>query len=161
MRKAFVFLAPLLLLIVACSSSKELTRSKASALINAKPDFATTKVLPVEPHTFDKMIADKLFVQPGSGQWWQPSQETRAYITSLSNGGYALAKPLSRSVAEIDGISPGPDEGTKVASFTYHYNDVPPFISQHAAITSDKIFHAEALFKTYDDGWRVEEVEYK
>jgi hypothetical protein len=137
---------------------KELNRDTARALINGKPEFATTRALPMDTAAFDVMVRDKLWYQPSFGAWWQPIPETKRYFTAVSIAGFTLAQPLSRTVQAVDGITDGVLPGTKVVVFKYSYLNVPDFIRKHLPFAAS--YGANAVVRQYDDGWRVETVEF-
>jgi hypothetical protein len=147
-----------LIAFVACSS-KELTRSKATDLTNLKADFASTTSLPLDTAAFDSMVKDKLWFQPGFGRQWQPSPEAKEYFTGVGVG-FQLTKPVKREVIDVNGITDGPMAGTKIVLFTYAFKDVPAFVSRYIA-AANKTIPGKAVLKLYDDGWRVQEIQYE
>ena len=79
--------------------------------------------------------------------------------TFIFSGSYRakLVTPSEISV-EVTGITDAPtDLKGKLAKFTWNYLDLPSDVKRFAV----KGGAGAALFKEYDDGWRIEDIEYE
>jgi hypothetical protein len=73
-----------------------------------------------------------------------------------SQGAATVKVPLKRRAVEVTGIKDAPfDKDSKVVQFTWEYVDVPEPVNRYTGTTAG-LHSGEALFKLYDDGWRIE-----
>lgn len=160
-----------------CSSSNDLTRARAKDLVNkyfeAHPDkyfiWGGTVQHPIT------LSHDELEAGRTAGYWKVNSQ---GWIGNLSPAGTALfgphgnfnigntfflSEPRRAYVVYISGISDapildGPKGTVKIVDATWRYDlsELPQQITTMFESHKAQPFHA--LFKLYDDGWRVEKL---
>jgi len=148
---------------VGCTSNTgELTRSKALRILQGSKEVATpTAAIPVSQDGF------KLAQQEG---WWQKIDWRTGEITAEPARQYFIRyyylgataevrNPLTRKVLNITGVSDIPlGKGMKEVDFEWQFSDVPAYVDKYAGLSQK--FAGAAAFKLYDDGWRVEEVQW-
>lgn len=71
---------------------------------------------------------------------------------------FAPAVVIRRVIEQITGIAdvPGAGEGFKAVTYTWHYEGLPPKLEPFCAKFASSLSHKEeAVFRRFDDGWRV------
>ncbi len=166
-RKALACLA--FVTVVACS--KDLSRGSAKDLIQKSSDFNTVTAVVAKSEAFDTAVKDNV-LKPrhfttlmakddgtGSGPY-ELDDLGKQVFTMVSLNEFKLREPLHRQLSDVTGITDGPQPGvTKAAQFKWHFTDLSEPVSKYTGVTNSD-HDGEALFRKYDDGWRVEEVKY-
>jgi hypothetical protein len=171
MRASF---AVALSLAVAACSSKNLTRDKAKAVIEANKEFAapltsvrlrhgcddTAKALEKDglvTRTKIERRRDQIgaYLLP---EWRTDiTSEGAKYFKSFDCGFFdsvTLVTPLKRRVREVTGIADA-GSGQRTVKFIWDYASMP---DQVARAADDSPQDSSALLRLYDDGWRAESI---
>jgi len=152
-------------LLASCSgsavfNSKELTRTRALALLNKSGKITPTQDILIT-HEAAKLGINAPWLSPGMDIVDEPA---RRYFLRYMDMGVRRAKlrtPLRREMTEVTGISDAPmGQGIKEVDFMWRFSDdVPEFVTKYTGMSSLPR-EGRATFKLYDDGWRVEEVDF-
>jgi hypothetical protein len=80
--------------------------------------------------------------------WWLAGQAT------------LKGAPLKRKASEVTGITDAPPNvGGKIVDFTWRLSDAPDYVNKYTGTTGSPQ-KAQALFRLYDDGWRVDGIKF-
>ena len=145
------------LLLTSCGSS-DLDRGDAAALIERSAEFA-------QPVRSVGLVAGGFEEGHAQGFWdadGNPIPKTeRPFARRASAWNLELLGPLSRKVSKITGIAPAISSlggeaagGMKEAQFTWEYSNVHGFARRFLVRGGTGV----AVLRSYDDGWRVEDV---
>ena len=165
---------------VSCRGSKELTRGKAKDLINASDAFKPQE---------GKLRLTEQEVQSGvAAGYWQEQPLMRGFpgydLWSMTPRGHRLfvgfeepqiagritvntREHLKREISQVTGItqmtglSGTPESSEKEVDFTWNWDchESPPEVQQFCK--DQPALQGAALLKLYDDGWRVEAVQFQ
>ena len=166
MRRSWsTILFPMPLIVVATlsvsCSNQGFSRSKAFELLNQSREITAPVVdIPVTREGF--RAADK------EGWWRKVTWEgqiqeapARDYFSQYwyMAGTARLKTPIHKKVTEITGISESSgNKNEKEVEFRWEFSDVPDYVKKYAGLGHQG--EGAALFKLYDDGWRVETVQF-
>jgi hypothetical protein len=147
--------------------AQPLTRASAEEAINTSPDFrAKTIPGPPDQDHFELALKDAVWQPsvnggfvPGSSNPEIVYETKKTYVlASIDFTGIGLGRPLRRRIRKISGIADQADASTRIAEFTWVYDDPSSeyltFITKYTGINGDE-HNGQALFRHYDDGWRV------
>jgi hypothetical protein len=151
-RPLTVLLTLVTLLLANCSNN--LTRTRALAMLN-KDALPPVTDLEVTLESF-RLARDNGFFESGPDK--HAIGEASKYFDTYwwFAGAATLKVPLKRRAIEVTGIKDTPmDKNSKVVQFTWEYIDVPEEINRYTGTTAG-VHSGEALFKLYDDGWRID-----
>jgi peptidyl-prolyl cis-trans isomerase B (cyclophilin B) len=135
-----------------------LSRPKAAALVEQYDSAEGSGVIRVTEKSFEEAYEMKL---------WEPGLRV-AGQTSVTDGVFSEVSPVASSIklsqplawgvtvtGIVDAMAAGAGPTAKEAQFTAVPKDVPPWLSQADGMKERR---GVALFRLYDDGWRVESV---
>lgn len=148
---------------------KDLTRAEAQTRIQTDPRFATgTRVLAVPwdlSGLYQQIVVfaagyssqEKMAVQPpyraAVASARQGSRE-RIHLVDLT-----LVAPLTPVIMSVTGIADESSPGTKRVDFQWQYKTPPPAVL--TPLIPAPPYQGQAVFKRYDDGWRVERLTWQ
>lgn len=159
------------LILACCSSSRELTRGKAKQLIEASDAF--------KPRQAKVRLTDEEVKSGLKSGYWKEQQTFLGMFGSvlvLTAQGHQLfagfepqiqgrildtQEPATMQVLQVTGISDSGDPGQKEVDFMWNWNfhgsqpEVQQFFKEHPAQ------RGQGVLKLYDDGWRVEGVQFE
>jgi hypothetical protein len=148
--------------ITSCGTEK-LTRKKAAELIKKSEKISKEKdYIYLNAKAPEKGIRLELWkMQLNNFKLTEKGEKYFSAVrdTFFFSGAYRakLVNPTKIGV-EVTGITDAPtDLKGKIAKFTWQYLDLPSAVKRFAV----KGGAGAALFKEYDDGWRIENIEYK
>lgn len=154
-----------------------LDRSQAREILQKSPMFEAWA--PEVTISFDKAVKYSNALEAGakSGLWvlyddlldkriQAPGPAGRAVLERVSSSGLlksnisiSLVPKFQKQVAEISGIlGGGRDGGTREVQFTFHFVNVPAVFKQSGVDLPAAPRAGMAVFRLFDDGWRVERV---
>ena len=151
-------------------SRGNLTRDHAKQLVEADPTFtAGTRVLSVPWNAagmyeqivkFDGVNSSdvNMAVQPAY-QSAVASARQGARGESLNYVFLTLASPLRPAIQSVTGISDGSIPSEKLVDFQWNYTTPPPNVL--SPLLPAPPYQGRAVFKKYDDGWRVEQITWQ
>jgi hypothetical protein len=155
----------------ASCSADELTRARAAALIEKDSRFSSASVIQLESRgrvlertKQDAAVVEGLFSEVGTklvptakgARFWKPSPSLGTARAHRS--GCELATPARRRVVEITGIADSLlGVGLKELSFKWKYDSLPSVVARYSGQSSQP-HRGRAIFRRYDDGWRLEEI---
>jgi hypothetical protein len=142
-----------------CDTTEGLDRDAAKKLIQANAKFSEpVSVVPMNIQPSELALREGILVDPFRNGRWQPSEEGKKYFTSIIPHTYmvTLANPLHREVVEVTGITEGSGGSQKLVNFTWRYRNLSDTIVRYTGLRRDH--DATAVFRKYDDGWRVDEI---
>ena len=160
--RILLILLPLCFFITSCGSEK-LTRKKAAELIKKSEKISKEKdYIYLNAKAPEKGV--KLEIWKRQLNKFKLTEKGKKYFSAVRDtfffsGDYIakLVNPTKIDV-EVTGITDAPtDLKGKIAKFTWQYLDLPSAVKRFAI----KGGAGAALFKEYDDGWRIENIEYK
>ena len=161
-------MAAALAFMMACSSSNELSRSKAKSLID-ESTFATDKPRCIKiTEAEDHLATDAGYWQhlPGNFGHDELLLTNKGDLVFDGEGGKVVNSTVcpkgsvKRQVAEITGIvdaSLGSGAQVKIAEFTWNW-DVSSLGDEKSIFKDQTPYKGEAYFMHYDDGWRLKDV---
>ncbi len=153
---------------IACGS-RDLTRQQAQELIEQHQEFALEQELTATEEAARRAIDEHLLEKrpfEGFGTMVDRSTGSGPYRVSVKGlkvfkvvdlYRFTLQQPIHRKVSEVTGITEDAS-GTKVATFLWHFSDLSVTLNRYTGVTTAD-HEGQALFRRYDDGWRVETVE--
>jgi hypothetical protein len=127
-------------------------RGIAKTLIDQAEDKqVSTKVIPMHPNAMSMYLA----------QGFMSNNELKskfdAHARFSKHGGLEIKEPSTISI-DITGIADDPSViGIKQAEFTWAYDSLPSIVKRFAI----KGGTGKATFKLYDDGWRIQDVNFE
>jgi hypothetical protein len=148
---------------VASCSAEKLTREKAAELIKRSEDISKEKdYIYLNAEAPKKGI--KLEIWKRKVNKFYLTDKGKQYFSAVGDtfffSGSYRAKILTPAEinVEVTGITDAPtDAKGKLAKFTWQYLDLPSAVKRFAVQGG----LGAALFKEYDDGWRIEDIKYE
>ena len=143
---------------------RELDRKSAEEILNRYLSVPSKKDIKFTESGFELAKTDGVISKNPSEQGlpWILSKKGIEFFGSITNR-YDVDKSnsvskiqLAEKVVSIEGITDGPYPGTKVVQFITNYV-FPPDVKQEIVKYVYPGKMTKALFRRYDDGWRVEE----
>jgi hypothetical protein len=144
---------------LSCSStnSKDLSRGTALSILMKYDKLGSEQTVHVSQEAFEMAKHDGVLNN------FQLSPAGQAYFTQywyLAGQATLKGAPLQKKVSEVTGITDGPPSvGGKIVDFTWQFANTPDFVNKYTGTTGTPQ-KAQALFKLYDDGWRVEGIKF-
>jgi hypothetical protein len=139
---------------------KELTRNAAKRLLVASQAFQRAENVPLNEDAFRIAVEEGIWRQRGYGGEWVPTRKGQEYFESRNALTVKLVTPLERRIHEVTGITAGTQPGaTAMATFSWSFERIPPPVARYAGL-KDIHYDGRAEFRLFDDGWRVETIEY-
>jgi len=150
---------------------RDLTRQKAAALIAQKME----EFSPAKPELmFNKdLIGDRdarlKGIREGLWYWRKPKRgpfleltltpKGKEFFEEVEGALVTLAKPYMPRVIEITGIADAPFvTGVKEVAFTWEWQGVPDLVRAYCNVSP---LEGNALIRLYDDGWRIENLNWR
>jgi hypothetical protein len=147
----------IVLCVVGCGKSTDLSRPKAKEIIEAAPIFKSgPAVVRLTPDLLAKGEQEGLW----NGAFMTPKGERIFSGWGPESNVIKMRDNMSRSVIDVTGISASPfgesDEKSKWVNFTWNWNlkDLSPEAQQFLGNYPPRKYNA--LLKLFDDGWRLE-----
>jgi len=161
----------LALILGSCSGSRELTRGKAKQLIEESDTF--------KPRQAKVRLTEEEVKSGLKSGYWQEQQTFLGMFGSvlvLTPQGHALfagfepqiqgrildiRDPATMEVLQVTGITDvdGPDQKQVDFMWNWNFRDSRPEVQQF--FQNYPAQRGQAIFKLYDDGWRVEGVQFQ
>lgn len=143
-----------LLVLVAASISScgagPLDRNKAARLLDQSPTMLGASEVQMRRYGFEKGVAQGM---------WDPRGQVAPAQAALFKGANAtvlhLARPFSRKVIEITGITDMAPNGPKQVEFRWGNSGLPEEARRVATAGGS----GAAVLQLYDDGWRVVQIQ--
>lgn len=127
-------------------SQNDLSRGRASGLIAASPKFS-------------EAVSTLQYHESGKAMWEaHGGLNTRELVQAFAAASpqLTLVNPTHRTVETVTGIANFPlGEGVKEAQFTWRYDPLPRVAARYAVVSGT----GKALFRQFDDGWRLENLD--
>ncbi len=145
----------LLLSVAACNSTTDLTRDKARKLLDSATQLEVSNVS-ITRTAYDNARKDGYFTQEMGKEVSGPAAKDFVQYWWYAGTG-VLRQPLRCVVSEVTGITDAPLGTGKIVKFTCTLRNVPEAVNRYTGSTSGTRA-GSALFKLFDDGWRVANV---
>ena len=142
----------------ALAAAGTLTREQALRMIQAHPSITTpVTTARIGYEELQAALQDGIATQPGAYE--ALTEKGRRHFSAYSMiAGATLVRPLRRVASSVTGIR---DSGTnKIAEFTWHLDGLDSDTARYALLNNADQY-GEALFRRYDDGWRIVTVKPK
>ncbi len=152
-----IFLFVLPFLILGGCGKKELSRNAAEKIISSSADFSRTiSILKFHEYGLEKAMKHGVWEAAN----YQPRLTSHGseFFAGISRDRLELREP-ARGRVKVTGISDaiglgGSSGGVKEAQFTWDYESLPSVAKRYVVAGGG----GRALFRLYDDGWRLEEL---
>jgi hypothetical protein len=155
-------------ILVSCSDTKELSRSKVQKLLDSSERFTPKQSsLILSKQEVDCGLQGGLWARVGPWGNLMLTPKGAAEFSSVSargdgGGALGLKKPVKRHVVEIQGIRdwPGSEGKQKYAEFSWSFDmDDWSSIAKSCFPPPPPKNKGQAMFALYDDGWRLDRVD--
>ena len=141
----------------ASADTKDLSRAAALSLLGKSDKIKPIANVMVTQEAFeaakrDGILNAQLQLSPAAAvyftQYWYFAKQA------------TLKAPLKLKIVEVTGITDAPPQfGGKLIDFNWQFQDAPDLVIKYTG-TVGTLQKGEAFVKLYDDGWRVEEIQF-